>query len=547
MSDPTLARRMLEAVKAAGVDTVFGLPGVHNLAFWRETGPDLPRILGVRHEQTTTYAADGLARASGGLGVALTTTGPGAANAVAAFGEAAAAGSPVLLVATEISTALRRPGVTRGVLHESPDQAGLFAPLAKAVYRPWTVQDAAEQFAAAIGNALRCPRGPVYLDVPTDLLGRPAPPVAPPAATTLDAVPAEVDRLVAELNDADRIVIWAGGGVLQSEASDQLGQLAERLGAPVVTGWGGRGVLPPDHPWLVGFPPHEPAVAALIGAADLLLAVGTGFDGSTTRNWTMPMPARLASVNVDPTELTKTYAPDVAVLGDAGLVLSAALERLRPRSVPNPVGPLRAAVRARLAEDPAGPEPARLLASVAASIDADTTVVADMAIPGYWWVGYGAVAGPRRLQYPLGWGTLGYALPAAVGAATVRPVLVLCGDGGLLMGVGELATIAQERLPVTVLVVDDDGYGMLRYDLQRLGDPYLGLDLHGVDLHGVDLQSPAWQSLGAAFGIPTQLVDDLGGPLERALRQALSAGGPQLVVAAARLVPPLTTSPRWTD
>ncbi|MBA2414878.1 MAG: thiamine pyrophosphate-binding protein [Geodermatophilaceae bacterium] len=537
-ADRVLARRILEAVAAAGVDTVFGLPGVHNLAFWREHGPDLPRIVGVRHEQTAVYAADGQARASGGLGVALTTTGPGAANALAAFGEAAASASPVLLVATEISTRLRRPGVLRGVLHESADQAGLFAPLAKAVYRPRTPANVVEQLAAAIQTALTSPRGPVYVDVPTDLLSHSAPAGALQPTTTVVPDPEDIDRLRGELDAAPRIVIWAGGGVVQADASAELARLAELLRAPVVTSWAGRGVLPPEHPWLVGAPPHEPAVADLVAGADLLLAVGTGFDATTTRNWTMPMPARLACVNVDADEMTKNYSPDVAVVGDAKLVLAALAEQVARPSGTNPVAGLRAAVRARLADDPAGPEPLQLLRSIGAAIaGADITVIADMAIPGYWWVAYGAVAGPRRLQYPLGWGTLGYALPAAVGAATVRPALVLCGDGGLLMGVGELATLAQEELPVTVLVVDDGGYGMLRYDQNRLGDPH----------RGVDLRSPDWSQLGAAFGLPTEIVDGVGAPLEQALRRALGSGGPRLVAVAARFVPPRTTSPRWND
>jgi thiamine pyrophosphate-dependent acetolactate synthase large subunit-like protein len=147
MSEPVVARRVLEAAAAAGVAHVFGLPGVHNLAFWRERGAGLPAIVGVRHEQTTVYAADGLARATGGLGVALTTTGPGAANAAGAFGEAAASGSPVLLVASEISSGLARPGVRRGVLHESRDQAAIFEPLAKAVYRPRTPADVSRDVA----------------------------------------------------------------------------------------------------------------------------------------------------------------------------------------------------------------------------------------------------------------------------------------------------------------------------------------------------------------------------------------------------------------
>src|ERR1700709_777510 len=173
----TVAGAVLDILGRAGVRTAFALPGVHNLQFWRDAGPEAPELMLVRHEQTTVYAADGWARSTGGLGVALTTTGPGAANAAGACGEAPACGTPVLMIASEISTKLARPGVVRGVLHESRDQAAIFEPLAKAVYRPRTPADVSRDVGAAISTALSYPRGPVYLDIPTDLLDAPAPPV----------------------------------------------------------------------------------------------------------------------------------------------------------------------------------------------------------------------------------------------------------------------------------------------------------------------------------------------------------------------------------
>ena len=537
-TETSLAGRILDCLAAAGADTIFGLPGVHNLAFWRESGPDLPRIVGVRHEQTTVYAADGLARATGGLGVALTTTGPGAANALAAFGEAAASRSPVLLIATEIPSTLVRPGVVRGVLHESRDQAVMFAPLAKAVFTPRTPEQAGTDIGLAVQSALSSPRGPVYVDIPADLLDAPAAEIDIPAPTTPQPDPADIDRLAAEIAAARRVVIWAGGGVPAAGGEGALAALAERLHAPVVTSWPGRGALPPGHPWLVGLPPHDPGVATLIGAADLLLAVGTRFDGPTTRNWTMPTSRRLASINADPTAFAANYPADVTVHGDAALVLVALAERVTQRDGPNPIPELRRSGAERLAANPEHADPLRLVAAVEQAVDRQTSVLADMCVPGYWWAGYGAVAGPRRLQYPMGWGTLGYALPASVGAATAGgPVLVLCGDGGLMMGVGELATLAQEQLPVTVLVADDGGYGMLRYDQQRLGDPHRGVDLH----------TPDWTHLGAAFGIPVTVLDGIDERLAPALTRALAAGRPRLVVVQASMVPPPTTSPRWRD
>src|SRR4051794_1924090 len=175
----TGAQLLVAGLEAAGVDVVFGLPGVHNLAAWEALRESPIRLVGVRHEQAAAYAADGYARATGRLGVALVTTGPGAANTLGAVGEAWASGAPVLVIATDIPTALRRPGVHRGVLHECADQRAMFAPVTKA-------QFAGPDPRAAIAAALAHPRRPVYLEVATDLLSAPAAPAGEPAA---DAAP----------------------------------------------------------------------------------------------------------------------------------------------------------------------------------------------------------------------------------------------------------------------------------------------------------------------------------------------------------------------
>jgi thiamine pyrophosphate-dependent acetolactate synthase large subunit-like protein len=537
----TVARAVLEVFHRAGVTTAFGLPGVHNLQFWREAGPGTPELVLVRHEQTTVYAADGLARATGGLGVALTTTGPGAANAVGAFGEASSSGSPVVLVASEISTGLARAGVMRGVLHESRDQAALFEPLAKRVFRPRTADDAVRAVAEAVEVALTWPRGPVYVDIPTDVLD---------LETELQLTPTtpqrprpdgdQVARAVAAIEAAGQVVIWAGGGVVQSGAAAELAALAELLGAPVVTTFAGRGVLPPDHPWLVGLPPHEPEVAAYVGASDLMLAVGTTFDGPMTRNWSMPRPPILVSINADADNLVANYEPDVGVVGDARLGLSMLLEGLAARDRDDrELVELRRSAWARLSDESYARPALAFLDAVNAAVDAtDAAVVVDMAIPGYWYGGYGRVSGPRRLQYPIGWGTLGYALPAAVGAGAVRerPVLAICGDGGFMYAVGELAVLREQDLPVTVLVVDDAGYGMLRYDQDRAGDPH----------QGVDLFRPDFEALAESFGMDAVTLDDTSG-LAAALTGALTSRAPWLVVLRLALTPPRTTSPRWHD
>jgi thiamine pyrophosphate-dependent acetolactate synthase large subunit-like protein len=531
-NETTVAEAVLRMFRSAGVDTVFGLPGVHNLAFWRCTGPDLPTITGTRHEQTTVYAADGVARATGGLGVALTTTGPGVANAAGAFGEAAASGSPVVLVASEISTKIARPGVMRGALHESADQAAMFEPLAKAVFRPRTAADAVAQTAAAVATALAFPRGPVYLDIPTDVLDQPAQPVPIPRPQRAEPDPVEA---------AADVVIWAGGGVVQSGAEAELVALAERLGAPVVTTFAARGAAPHAHPLTVGLPAHEPEVAALIGAADLLIGIGTDFDGTDTRNWTMPTAARLLNVNCDAAEVGKNYQPDVALVADARTALTALTARLAQRT---PAGPDLAALRdgawRRIRTEPGGELARGLLDAVeGAAAKHDAVVVADMTMIGYWAGGYAAFQRSRRLQYAVGWGTLGMALPTAIGPAALRagPALALCGDGGIMFAVGELAVLAEEQLPLTVLLVDDGGYGMLRYDQVHAGDA----------TRGVDLVRPNFLDLAAAFKIDAVELQAGDPGLGAALDEALASGRPRLVLLNARLDPPRTISARWAE
>src|SRR3954447_8126266 len=171
----TGAERIVELLEREGVEVAFGLPGVHNLALWEALRGSPIRLVGVRHEQAAAYAADGYARATGRLGVALTTTGPGAANTLGAVGEAWASRSPVLVVATDIPAALRRPGVYRGVLHEATDQAAMFAPVVKGTFTVHAAEDVASAAEAAIACAMEEPRRPAYLQIPTDLLRAEAP------------------------------------------------------------------------------------------------------------------------------------------------------------------------------------------------------------------------------------------------------------------------------------------------------------------------------------------------------------------------------------
>jgi thiamine pyrophosphate-dependent acetolactate synthase large subunit-like protein len=570
MSEPssgilTGARAAVAALEDAGVEVAFGVPGVHNLPLWREMSASPIRLVGVRHEQAAAYAADGLARAGGRLGVALTTTGPGAANTLAAVGEAWASRQPVLVIATDIPTRARRPGVWRGALHEATDQAAMFVPVVKDAVRVRRAEEVGPAVATAAESALAAPSRPVYVEIPTDLLAGEAAPGAGASETERGRVAAagrlgagaehvqpgraaERPRVLPEdrlaralelLERSRRPLVWAGGGALQARAGEAVARLAERLVAPVILTYSARGLLPPDHPCLVDGPPHLPEVGALWDEADLVVAVGSDFDGMMTQGWKMPQPPHLVAINVDARDASKNYLPDVVLEADASDAAAALARRLGERggldSLARRVRQLRRGIRERLAET--DPEAEAFLTAVERALPEDAVVVCDMCIPGYWLGAFHRTPAPRKLAYPLGWGTLGCAFPQALGAALAGagPVVSISGDGGFLYACGELATAKQERIPLTAVVVDDGGYGMLRFDQDQRGHPR----------EGVDLETPDFVALAGSFGIRADAVDGLGEHFAVALRGHVARAEPTVLVARARLGPPPNVSPRW--
>lgn len=533
----TGAHAIAATLRLAGVDLAFGLPGVHNMGLWPHLGQAGIRVVGSRHEQGTVYAADGYARATGRLGLALTTTGPGAANAVGAVGEAWASKVPVVLLSTDIPSDLRRPGVYRGVVHECVDQPALFAPVTKRTFVSGHPDDVADLVAEAVEAALAPPQGPVYVEFPADYFAAPsratprAPqPFRPPAVDAREL--REAVDLIARL---ERPLLWVGGG--GRDANGPVDALATRLGAPVLTTFQARGVLAAEHPLLVGLPPHEPAVTALIERADGIVVIGSDLDQMMTQGWELPLPARRVAINVDRADATKNYAIDAVVAGESADVLTRLLDGLPARAPwAGDLAALRRVVLDELAAAGETAEAVRYLASVEAALPDDAVVFADMAVPGYWLSAYHCVRRPRGLHYPMGWGTLGYAFPASIGAAAAldAPVVSFNGDGGVLFAIGELAAIAQERIPLTLVIVDDGGYGMLRYGKETAGNRF-----------GTELRSPDFAAVARGFGLAVRSVDGVGAAFEAALREAVASGEPNAVVTRACMTPPRTTSPRW--
>lgn len=543
LTDTSVAGAILELLGRHGVTRAFGIPGVHNLPFWDAASASAPRIVGVRHEQAAGYAADGLYRATGQTAAALLTSGPGAANVLAAFGEAFVSGSPVIVMASEVGQALRSSAGPRGILHEMADQSALFAAFGAPARAARTRQEAIAYSVMAIRDSWGPPPLASYVGIPSDVLGdawsSPIPHV--PRLPTAGPDPHDMSTLAELISSSSRICLWLGGGVVTSGTEEQVRELAHRLGAPVVTSFAGRGLLAGD-PLLVNAPVHEPEVGQVLADADLLLILGSSFDGMNTKNWRLPLPARRAALTLG-TIIEQTVDLDCLVSVDLAKGLPALGEALDDVGLPTrdawtDVSGVRASIVARLLSDPRTAVPMAWVEQVCTGWPGTSAIVCDMAVGAYWVGGYSDQPRARRLQYPVGWGTLGYSLPAAIGPASVGiPTLAVCGDGGPMFALGELATYAQESLPITLLVVDDGGYGMLRFDQEVFGHPE----------RGVDLMTPEWGALGAAFGIGVERVEQVT-QISAALTRAHEAnlrGEPRIVVWPQRLFPPRTTSPRW--
>ncbi len=538
----TGAEAVIRALAGRGVTTVFGIPGVDNLAFFEALDRSALRSVLVRHEATAGYAADAFFRVSGRPAVCFTTAGPGAANAVTPMGEAWASMSGFVHLTTTVATAYATPARPRSLPHYHPRQIAMAQPVAKLALHCDDPAQLAEGITRCVDASLEPPPGPTYLEVPFDLLA--ADVNAEPQASAdgfghsrraLD------DDARARIGEAARLlaswrqpVVWAGSGSLG--AADALLAVAERLDAPVLlTHSARRRFGRPEHPLLVTYPPHEPAVADMLEAADGILVVGSDLDAMMTRQFGVRLPASLVHIDVERAHIGMNYAAVMPIAAAAESALPALLQAMAEwRGTANGIGRAAAArdrTRAELTGDGRGPLPRRYLEALDRTVPGDAIVVCDMAVAAYWAAGYLPLRQARQILYPIGWGTLGFGLPAAIGAAVAAPgrrVVCIVGDAGCLYAAGELATIAEHRLPITVVVVDDAGYGMLRYaGERRFGRTF-----------AVNLQSPDFARLAEAFRLPAWSGVLDGVQLEALLSAALAEDGPSLVALAGTLVPP---------
>jgi acetolactate synthase-1/2/3 large subunit len=522
-----------ESLRALGADVVFGLPGVHALPIWEGLRAADLRVLGFRQELNAGFAADGYARLTGRPTPLVVSTGPGAFMTLAPLMEAFTAFVPVVVIASQIEAGAIGKG--RGHLHETPDQAASFASLVKRTTRAGTTAEIPEAIAEAWRHAATPPQGPVYVEAPFDVLHAP---VSEASSLQLDASPgtlllppsAELDRAAKLLAAAERPLIVAGGGAVRSGATPELLELAARLDSPVATTYTGKGAFPERHPLALGSSWDDAAHRELLGGADVVLSVGSWLGYDVTDGFQLRLDGNLIQIDAA-AERIGLNLPALGLVGDAKATLAALLERIGPGAPKG--GAMRVSAARERIELGLASQPSQLVLDVLRTIDdvlPEGAVAAwDSTILAYTACWYLRVDEPRRFLYPAGSSTLGYAWPAALGAAAAlpdAPVLAVVGDGGFQYGIPELATAKQHELDVALLVVDDRGYGILRQYQDDAGFAHTG----------VDLDHPDFVALSGAYGVPARRssVDRLRNDLE----WALASRGPAVVVLEETLTMP---------
>ncbi len=521
---------VVETLAGLGATTVFGLPGQHALGVFDALRRSTLRYIGLRVENNAGFAADAYGRITGEAAPLLLSTGPGALTSLAALQEAAAASAPVLAICSQVPTA-GLGGGRHGHLHELPDQAASFRGVVKSVHTVRAQSQIPSAIEAAWKSALTVPHGPVWVEIPQDVL---AAPTSIPVVTGGDAFPDELPprpELTAVaahlLSTAARPAIIAGGGVVRSDASGKLRRLAEVLRAPVVTTPGGKGAFPWTHPLSLQSWMEDRHTTDFLEDADVLLVVGSGLGELSSNYHTFRPRGRIVQIEADLGKLESNH-PALGIHADARLALQALLETVEEREdelAPDRVRQVLALIAERIASQELTLEQ-EVLASVRKALPTDSPSFWDMTILAYWaWSAFDA-KGPNHMHSAQGAGGLGYAFPAALGAAVAdptRPVLAVSGDGGALYSIAELATARQHGLDVTWLIVDDGGYGILR---EYMTDAY-------GEATATDLTRPDFVALAESFGVPAALTSPE--TLETDLAKALATPGPSVVVLPAVL------------
>jgi acetolactate synthase-1/2/3 large subunit len=516
---------IVDSLRSEGVTQAFGLISVQMMYLYDALyeAKDSFKFIGGRNESAVAYMADGYARASGKPGVCFTSTGPGAANSVGAMGEAYHSSSPVLNITSNCERDLINSD--RGAPHEPKDQLGMFRSVTDWNALITEVEAIPEYIHEAFQRFLNRRPRPIELEIPTDMLAQMAEVrVLPPAERIRQQGEHKgIEQAAKMLETARKLVIWSGGGIISSEATPELVQLAELLGAPVTTTYGGKGGFPDDHPLALGCSIGgrvygQNPVFDFIERCDVALVVGARLPYRATVGVGLKFPQKLIHIDIDTGVFNKNYRATVCIAGDAKAVLRQLVGALKGKSVAkseafdNEVKQLKERVRQALWEKGANQQ--RVMEAIRGTISSDTIIVADPTVPAYWATRGMPCYEPRIYLSPHGWSSIGFAFPAALGAKVARPerqVVVISGDGGFQLNMQELGTAAQYGIKVVVLLFNDGAWGALR-DRQR--------DYHGGRYYGTDLLNPDFVKLAESYGLAATRVNscqEMSVALENAL------------------------------
>ena len=516
-----------------GVETVFGIPGVHTLDFCRgldrEHDGATVRHVQARNEQGAGFMAEGHARATGKPGVALVISGPGVTNAATALGQCYADSLPMLLLSAEPPS--ETIGKGWGVLHEITEQ--------KKVTEPLTALSATARRAADVPQLLaqafsifggERPR-PVHISIPTDVQAEPVAedwqPVAPPAlpAPAADAI----GRAAGALKAAQRPLLAVGGGAWR--AAGDLVAIAERLGAVTVASTAGKGIVPDDHPQSLSAAMLRPEVQRFLPEADCILAVGTELSETDSFVDRLDLRGRLIRIDIDPRKMNDLYPAEIAIVADAAPAVAALAAALaghdapaRRRAAEERVAALRAEIRRNLS--PSEKRHARMLAALRDATPDGTVFAGDACQPVYTGAFAMPVRRPRQWFYPAGYCALGCALPNAIGAMRAMPgtpVVALAGDGGFMFTMPELMTAVDLGLGLPAIVWENGGLKQIQDDL----------DARGIHRVGVEGANPDFALLARACGCHAARPES-GDQFKTAIAAALKADRPTLIVVSER-------------
>jgi acetolactate synthase-1/2/3 large subunit len=517
---------LTKLLEAYGVDTVFGIPGVHTVELYRGLAGSTIRHITPRHEQGAGFMADGYARVTGRPGVCFIITGPGMTNIVTAMGQAYGDSIPMLVISTVNSHG--RMGSGEGWLHELPNQQALVSQVSAFSHTVNRPEELAPTLARAFSVFDSARPRPVHIELPINVMLADASHLTVPESPMRLAPPEpgyeEIIWAADLLNAATSPVILAGGGAKWS--AQEITALAERLDAPVVMTTNGRGILPPGHPLAVSISASFRASRELIAGADVVLALGTEFgptDYDMYEDGFFEIPGRLIRVEIDPMQMTRGALPEIGIVGDAQSAAGDLVELVEERT-------RGGAARAAKAREEGSKR------DLSDQMRGDLHIL-DMVrdtLPGVIFagdstqlvyagnLGFESAAPAQYFNSATGYGTLGYGLPAGIGAKAGNPdapVVVLAGDGGVQFSISELASAKDAKLPVILLLHDNKGYGEIKTYMVSQNIPPLGVDLY----------TPDFVAIGKAYGWHAERVGDLDG-LKAALLAGAASAEPVMIV-----------------